>query len=110
MSRVAEYLAGKTYESTPRSPKLMPEGIPLEVCVLFQQFALRAIATGVKRYSADAILHRIRWEEQIERGIHDFKVNNNWTSHLARWFIANHPDKASFFETRKLKEERDAAV
>lgn len=107
MSRVAEYLAGKPYEPPPRSPLLMPEGIPIDVCVLFEQLALRVAATGRKRYSSDAILHRIRWEHQIEKGDRDFKANDHWTAPLARWFIAKHPDKAGFFETRKLKEERD---
>lgn len=117
MSKVAESLRAFAYAEeafknpwpvTPRSPLLMPEGIPIDVCVLFEQLALRVIAAGFERYSADALLHRIRWEEQVEKGNRDFKVNNNFTSALARWFIAKHPDKKGFFETRKLKEERDA--
>jgi hypothetical protein len=92
-----------TYRPPPRSSKLMPEGVPLDVCVLFERLALQIIAKGFRYYSADAILHRIRWEEHIEKGNADFKANNNWTSQLARWFIANHPRHKDFFETRVLR-------
>lgn len=78
-----------------------PPDIPAEVCDLFEKFALQIIAAGHARYSSDAILHRIRWHEQIERRRSDFKCNNNWTAPLARWFIAKHPAHANFFATRK---------
>jgi hypothetical protein len=111
MSRLAEHFGVEAYQTdykpAPRSPLLMPEDVPIDVCVLFESYALQAVKAGVARYSADAILHRIRWHHQVEKGNRDWKANNNWTSALARWFIAKHPDKAGFFETRKLKEERD---
>lgn len=113
MSRMAERAfdyAKSAFAAPPRSPLLMPEDVPPEVCVMFEGYALQAIGSGVTRYSADAILHRIRWHHHVEKGNRDFKANNNWTSALARWFVAKHPDMKGFFETRKLKEERDAAV
>ena len=61
----------------------------------------REAGMGFKRYSARALIHRIRWHEQIERGNQEFKVNNNITPALARWFIARHPALANFFETRE---------
>jgi hypothetical protein len=93
------------YLTPPRSPRLMPEGIPIDVCVLFERLALRVWAAGHIRYSADAILHQVRWHYTIDQGDRDFKANNNWTAPLARWFLANHPDKARFFETRKSPEK-----
>lgn len=99
--------AKQAFSVPARSPLLMPEDVPPEVCVMFESYALQVWNAGTTRYSADAILHRIRWYHHVEKGNRDFKANNNWTSALARWFIAKHSDKAAFFETRKLKEERD---
>ena len=55
---------------------------------------------GHQHYSADAILHRIRWEFQIVRGMRKFKANNNWTAPLARWFLNRHPEMPGFFSLR----------
>ena len=84
-----------------------PEGIPPDVCALFERLALQVSAKGHNRYSADAVLHQIRWHFNIERGDREFKANNDWTSALARWFIARHPDLPKFFETREKR--KDAA-
>jgi hypothetical protein len=83
----------------PREP--YPVGVPVAVCDLFESLSLRVHENGHKRYSADAILHRIRWHYHIERGDTAFKANNNWTAPLARWFLANHPEAPGFFETRE---------
>lgn len=114
MSRIAEAMlpsyapSADLYKAPPRNPKLMPEGVPIEVCLLFEQYALQVKRAGFDHYSSDAILHRIRWEEYIERGNRDFKCNDHWTAPLARWFLANHPELPEFFTTRKLKADRDA--
>lgn len=84
---------------SPRQPE-PPEGVPTDVAVLFDRLALEIIKLGHKRYSADAILHRIRWHYHIEKGDLDFKCNNNWTSKLSRWFLARHPTHSQFFEIR----------
>jgi hypothetical protein len=55
------------------------------------------------RYSSDAVLHRIRWEYQIERGIREFKCNDHWTAPLARWFLKKHPHMDGFFELRQAR-------
>ena len=84
-----------------------PEGIPSDVVALFDSLSLQVYQSGHERYSADAILHRIRWEMQIERGDRDFCVNNNWSSQLARWFLDQHPDlkQLKFFETRERRKD-----
>jgi len=38
-----------------------PAEVPLEIVGLFEKFALELIASGIDRYSARAIFHRIRW-------------------------------------------------
>ena len=80
----------------------MSDRIPGEVCLLFHKFAAEIKHQGFRKYSADAILHRIRWHMQIDRGEREFVCNNNWTPILARWLMANYPAEfAGFFETRK---------
>jgi hypothetical protein len=78
-----------------------PEGIPADVCLTFEKLALELLGLGFKRYSADAILHRVRWHWQVERGDRGFKANNNWSAPLARWFLARNPKVPGFFELRE---------
>jgi hypothetical protein len=84
----------------------VPDGIPEDVARLFEEYALAVVRSGMPHFSSDAILHRIRWNMQVERGHRDFKCNNNWTAALARWFMQRHPLHAGFFETRVLKKDR----
>ena len=78
-----------------------PEGVPPEVCALFDRLALDLIKRGFDRYSADAILHQIRWQMHMMRGDRTFKCNDHWTAPLARWFMAKHPKHNKFFELRE---------
>lgn len=78
-----------------------PDGVPHDVCDLFERITLDLHRRGWPRFSSDAVLHRIRWEMQIERDNRAFKCNNNWTAPLARWFLARHPECAGFFELRE---------
>jgi len=87
-----------------------PFEVPAEVCSLFERLALQIRNQGFKHYSARAILHRIRWHYHIEKGMRDFKCNNNWTPGLARWCMALHPGELEdFFELRASphQEEED---
>lgn len=81
--------------------------IPADVVALFEQLALRIARTGFERYSARAVLHRIRWHYQIDKGDRGFKANNNWTPRLARWFMEKHPELDNFFETRSSPTPHD---
>jgi hypothetical protein len=87
----------------PEPPIEQRESVPREVYELFESFALQLYARGISRYSSDAILHRIRWHYHVERGNREFACNDNWTSHLARWFMRKHPELGEFFETRRLR-------
>jgi hypothetical protein len=84
-----------------------PDGVPADVCDLFERLALQVAAQGFKRYSARALLHRIRWHFHVEKGDRDFKCNNNSTPAMARWFLAAHPELPGFFETRSSPNEEE---
>lgn len=71
-----------------------------EVWRLFERFAFELIERGWPHYSADAIVHRIRWHFEIERKADDFKINNNFVALYARKWARLHPVHADFFETR----------
>ena len=88
------------FSFAPRAKPSYPDGVPIEICDLFERLSLQVRARGFERYSARAIFHRMRWEEQIEKGNREFKIDNNHSAALARWFIARHPELPDFFETR----------
>lgn len=69
----------------------------------FVEFAEQVRARGKTRYSADAILHRIRWWSDVERQSGEYALNNNWTSYLARRLMRERPEFDGFFETRERK-------
>jgi hypothetical protein len=85
---------------------LYPIGVPVDVCQLFEHLAFKVRNAGYSRYSADAILHQIRWTYQIERGHRDFKCNDHWTATLSRWFMNKHTHMSGFFELRELRSTR----
>lgn len=78
-----------------------PTGIPEHVTDLFETLAFQVHSRGFRKYSARALLHQIRWHHRIERGDVHFKVNNNYSRVLARWFHQKHPKMDGFFETRE---------
>lgn len=84
-----------------------PNGIPPDVYQQFETLVFEVMERGFRRYSADALLHRIRWHQQVERGNRDYKCNNNWTPQLARFFMERHPQHSGFFETRKSPHSED---
>jgi hypothetical protein len=84
-----------------------PDGVPQDVCLLFEKLSLEVAAMGFERYSARAVLHRIRWHHQIERGERGFKANNNWTPAMSRWFMKRNPRLDGFFELRERTEIED---
>ena len=80
-----------------------PSSVPEHVAAMFEDLAFQVWERGFDRYSADAVLHRIRWFHHVERGDREFKCNNNWTSGLARAFMKKYPSMNGFFEIRVLK-------
>lgn len=82
---------------------MAPEDVPTEICDLFEKLALQVHQQGFTRYSADAVLHRIRWHFHVDQGNREFKANDHWTAPLARWFLGKHPDLKGFFELRERR-------
>ena len=78
-----------------------PHDIPADVCLHFERITRELLSIGFRKYSADAILHRIRWHERVEKQNRAFKCNDHWTAPLARWFLERNPDAAGFFELRE---------
>lgn len=73
-----------------------------EIWEEFKRVTFELIKAGRKHYSADGILHAIRFNTAI-RGGKDFKINNNYSSMYSRMFTANFPEHKDFFEQRILK-------
>ena len=71
---------------------------------LFVKFTLE-IASKRTRFSAKAIVERLRWETAVQGG-EDFKIANAVTAYLARRFVKEHPKHASLF----LMAKRGGAV
>jgi hypothetical protein len=75
-----------------------------EVYTAFKYAALALHARGVRRYSADAILHHIRFESVIESwDSAGFRLNDHYSSRYARKLAADYPKLRNFFEMRRLR-------
>lgn len=74
-----------------------------DVYRLFKQFALELLQAGRTRYSADAILHRVRWNFAVGDPNGDFRINDHWSSRYARMLMDECPAFRGFFETRRIK-------
>lgn len=74
----------------------------------FEAAALKLYERGWRRYSADALAHVIRFHADLEvvDECSEYKINNNYVSHLARFFLKLHPEVGPFFEVRALAGER----
>lgn len=64
-----------------------------EVWVVFRSTADEGYASGLRRWSADAVLHLVRWSTKVE-------INNNFAAFYARKYLAERPDRRRFFELR----------
>lgn len=68
----------------------------------FMIFALEAIRAGHKRIGAKAVMERVRWESAMQTIGSLYKVNNSYVSYYARKFMADFPEHAAIFRTRKV--------
>jgi hypothetical protein len=77
-----------------------------DVFSLFRKIAWELRGRGYKRYSADGILHIVRYNYDTSgNDAAGFKINNVFSSRFARKLIAEDPTFDGFFETRVLKSE-----
>lgn len=61
---------------------------------------------GRKHFGAKAIWESIRFDTAMAEEETDdskYRLNNSWTSSLARLYLAHHPDRREFFETRERR-------
>lgn len=78
---------------------------------LFEKFTLEVIKSGHLHYSADAIIHRVRWEtDVVANKKSDFRINNNFVAYYARRFLRKHPKHRGFFRTRTRTSEEKKGV
>lgn len=77
-----------------------------DVYDLFRSCAKQLLVRGVKHYGAKAIVEHIRFEKMTSsQGRPEFKIDNNFTSRLARKLIAEDGRFEEFFRTRRLRAE-----
>jgi hypothetical protein len=76
---------------------------------LFKRFALEALQAGHRHYSADAILHRIRWWTSVETRGDAYKINNNHAAWYARKLAADDKRFKEFFRNRASVADKVAA-
>lgn len=68
----------------------------------FVRLAFEALGKGKSRISADMLCHVLRWSLMMNTNDTDYRINNNWSSRLARKAIAENPEFANLFELRTL--------
>ena len=68
---------------------------------LLTKYALEAKRSGRERLSINLLFERARWYSTVETHGDAWKLNNNWRSFVARKLMADVPELAGFFETRK---------
>lgn len=82
----------------------------------FVAFTFEMIGAGHRHYSADSVLHRIRWETDTKTTLNGqaagraLKLNNNLTPFLARHFHDVYPTHRDFFRTRQTREDEADAL
>jgi|SRR5579862_7906845 len=103
MSRLAETSMPDLFAT--RSASSYPEGVPHDVCDMFEKIALELHGKGFAYYSARDITARMRWHHHVDSDNREFVINNNWSPALARWLMKKHPRLAGFFDTRKIKND-----
>jgi len=71
---------------------------------MFEKFAFELINAGHKRLGAKMIFERMRWQTMITtKG--EYKLNNNYTAELARFFMERNPRYEGIFETRIMTKQ-----
>jgi len=73
-----------------------------EVYAAFAMFAAQMRGRGYTHYSADGIMHIVRYHAAVnaERDGGGFKINNNFVALYARKLVAADPSFAGFFAFR----------
>lgn len=86
--------------------KWVHSDIGREIADHFIKLAYGLHKRGFKHYGAKSIVERLRWHYMLKNvrcGKNEYKLNNNWTSRLARFAMQKAPILEGFFELRGLK-------
>lgn len=67
---------------------------------LFDKYTKELIHAGHRKFSADAIIQRIRWDGAVQTNGDTYKINNNIRAGYPRLWMENNPEHQGFFETR----------
>jgi len=75
-----------------------------DVYALFVKYAREVQTVGFTRYSAWAIMNRIRWHHDVNTPMKgEFKISNDYIAWYARKAISDYPEQfIGFFKTKKL--------
>lgn len=75
-----------------------------EIYTEFKKAAHKLRRAGHRRASAKLITEHLRWKSMVNPERYGgWKINNNFTSRLARLLIEEEPEFATFFSLRELK-------
>ena len=83
-----------------------------DIWELFKRFTWQAYKAGHNRFSAQAIIERIRWETSVNWTAEklatpgEFKINNDFVACYARKFNRENPRHSGFFRTRHSSADR----
>ena len=79
----------------------------------FRTIAVKLKAKGFNRWGAKAIWEVLRYELAVSTNanVKDFRLNNNYTSRMARKLMNEFPeDFGDFFEVRQLKTDTEPLI
>jgi hypothetical protein len=77
---------------------------------LFEKLTLQLLAQGKNHYSADAILHVVRFHYDTSTSGECPKINNNFSACYSRKWAMCHPRQSGFFERRKSKADYEVGA
>ena len=71
------------------------------------KLARKGIEAGATKLGIKQLFEVLRWDKMIRTNSDIFKLNNNMTAAYARKIMAENPDLAGIFNTRRTKVERE---
>lgn len=74
-----------------------------QIFELFKHLAGKVRAAGHQKYSAQAIMHIIRWHHDIKSSSKQFKISNDFIALYARLLMEDDQKFTDFFDTRPMK-------
>lgn len=72
----------------------------------FKDFAMDIHRRGFRKYSADCILNYLRWHEVFTTSGDPFKINNDFSSMMARHLVYHYPNLHDLFSFRQTGPQR----